>query len=115
MTLAAQNDGGGAASGMGMGMGFAMANQMANQMGVAQQTPQQAAPPPVPPAPSFFVAENGQSKGPFPLQSITAAISQGQITPDTMVWAQGMANWLPAKQVPQLAQYFQTPTPPPIP
>ena len=37
----------------------------------------------------------------------------GQITPETLVWSQGMAAWTPAIQVPQLAELFAAPPPPP--
>jgi len=114
MTAAANNPaGGGAAEGMGMGMGFAMAGQMMNSM--APQSPGVGATPPPPPTgPAFHVTENGQTQGPFNLQQMASAASGGQLTPETMVWCQGMATWSPAGQVPQLTGCF-APSPPPPP
>ncbi|MCH2207531.1 MAG: SPFH domain-containing protein [Lentisphaerales bacterium] len=106
-------DAGGAMSGgMGMGMGFAMANTMGQAMsGVGQ-----AAAPPPPPAPTanvaFHVSVNGQSYGPYDMNTLKQHISGGQVTCDSMVWKQGMANWLPAGQVPELGNLFG---PPPLP
>ena len=34
-------------------------------------------------------------------------VQQGQLTQQTFVWAQGMANWTPAGQVAELAPLFQ--------
>ena len=113
MMAMAENPGGGtAAEGMGLGMGFAMANQMATGMGGAARAP--AAPPP-PPVEAWHVAVNGQTQGPFNGAQMAAAISQGQITAQTVVWCQGMPGWTPAGQVPQLAGHFSAPPPPPPP
>ena len=40
---------------------------------------------------------------------------QNVITQDTLVWKQGMANWLAAKTVPELANIFAAAAPPPPP
>jgi TM2 domain-containing membrane protein YozV len=55
----------------------------------------------------YFLAINGQQRGPFPVQDL---IRQGMKS-DTLVWAEGMANWTPAHQIAELARVF---TPPPI-
>jgi membrane protease subunit (stomatin/prohibitin family) len=114
MEAAAKNPGGEAAGGMGLGMGFAMANQMANSFG--QQTPQSAAagPPPIPGQTSYFVAVNGQQTGPFAAALLKQQAQQGALTADTLVWAQGMASWVAAGQVSELAGIFQQ-GPPPLP
>lgn len=120
MTAAANNPTGGeAASGMGLGMGFAMANQMMGSMGqnTPQQTPQQTqtnTPPPIPPAITYYTAINGQQSGPFDFNTLKTMASNNQITPKTLVWCQGMANWMAAEQVNELVTIFQT-TPPPLP
>ena len=112
MTAAASNPaGGGAAEGMGLGMGFAMANQMMGGM-MGGQAAGATAPPPPPPA-AWYVAMEGQSRGPFDLNQMAAGISRGEVTSSTLVWASGMAGWLPAAQVPQLSTYFAPPPPPP--
>lgn len=113
MTAAAENPaGGGASEGMGLGMGFAMANQM---MGGMNQAGAGAVPPP-PPAPVWHVAVDGQTQGPFSPQQIQQGAATGQITPETLVWSNGMGSWTPANQVPQLNSLFgQAPPPPPPP
>lgn len=117
MESAAKNPGGEAAGGMGLGMGFAMANQMVQ--GFGQQTPGANAtpapgPPPIPGQTQFFVAVNGQQTGPYTAAAIQQQASQGQIAAETLVWAQGMANWTAAGQVPELRDAF-APSPPPVP
>ncbi|GAA4682586.1 SPFH domain-containing protein [Gordonia humi] len=112
MLAAAQNPGGGTAGDMmGMGMGMAMANQFANQFG--QQQPQQqaqAGPPPMPTAQAFHIDQNGTAAGPYTVDQL-----RGAITPTTLVWAQGMAQWTQAGQVAALAPLFAPAGPPPLP
>jgi membrane protease subunit (stomatin/prohibitin family) len=116
MEDAAQNNGM-AGGGMGMGMGFAMANQMGNAFAGSQQQGQtppqqgQAAPPPLP---GFFVAVNGQQSGPFDMAALQGMIQQGQFNKESLVWKNGMANWVKAGEVPELQSLFGA-APPPIP
>ena len=114
MEAAAKNPGGEAAGGIGLGMGFAMANQMANSFG--QQAPQSApaGPPPIPGQTVYFTAVNGQQTGPFAPATLQQQAQQGALTAEMLVWAQGMASWVAAGQVPELAGIFQQ-GPPPIP
>ena len=113
---AANNPGAGgmAAGGMGMGLGFAMANQMGRQMNQPAQAPGPGVPPPMPQPVQFYVALNGQQAGPFGPDQLRQYASAGQVTPGTLVWKQGMANWTPANSVPELASLFGA-APPPIP
>lgn len=110
---AAANPGGTMGAAMGIGMGAAMGHQMAGVFQPQQAAPA-AAPPPVPGGKSFFVAVNGQQQGPFDLGALTQRQQQGQLTRETLVWAQGMANWTPAGQVSDLAALFAN-APPPLP
>jgi membrane protease subunit (stomatin/prohibitin family) len=117
MEDAAKNPAGGmAAGGMGMGMGFAMANQMGQafgqQQGQAGGGP--AAPPPVPQPVQYFLAVDGQQVGPFDMNALRQQATGQQLTPQTLVWKQGMAQWTPAGQVPELNTLFGQ-APPPIP
>ena len=117
---AAQNPGGMAAAGVGMGMGFGMAQQMGQTMGAAgqpiQAQPQQPAggPPPLPPQIMFYAVINGQQAGPYDQAAFSQLAAQGQITRETLVWRQGMANWTPAGQVAETAPLFAQ-MPPPVP
>lgn len=134
MVAAAENPGGSVMGDMmQMGMGVAMAGQMANQMGGMmggqQQAPAQAAPPAAaapPPLPGqrvFHVDHGGQAGGPYNMQQMQAGIQNGQVTGQTLVWAEGMASWAAAQTVPELQAMFSTPppmppsspTPPPVP
>ena len=48
----------------------------------------------------YFIIENGQQTGPFSHQQLALK----HIKPDTLVWAQGMADWTPASLVDDLKQ-----------
>ena len=50
----------------------------------------------------YFIAFNGQQQGPFTIE----ALRSQHITPETLVWAQGMSNWMPAGQVGELQSLF---------
>jgi len=116
MRDAAKNPGGGAAAaGVGLGAGFAMAQQMGQafqHQGATNVQPIQ--PPPIPGAVMFFVAAGQQQTGPFDLGTLSAKVRTGELTRDTLVWKQGMAQWLAAGTVAELANVFGA-TPPPIP
>jgi membrane protease subunit (stomatin/prohibitin family) len=120
METAAKNPGGTAGEGIGLGMGFAMANQMAGmfQQQQAQAQPQVGAmPPPVPGAAPFYVAVGGTQSGPFTMDVLKQMILQQTLTRETLVWKQGMAAWVKALEVPEVAALFAPPPPgpPPVP
>lgn len=117
---AAENPAGGAAgAGVGLGAGLGMANQMMSAF--QAQTPAQTAqpvtpavPPPLPQAIQVFVALDGQQAGPFDLTTLSGLAQQGRLTKETLVWKQGLANWIPASSLPEIASVFGA-TPPPLP
>ena len=116
---AANNPGGLAAAGVGVGMGFGMGGQMAGSMGgmfAGQSQPGigGASPPPLPPQIHLFVAINGQQAGPFDLAALQQMALSGQLTRDSLVWKQGMADWTVAGQVAELSAVFAA-VPPPMP
>ena len=100
----------------GMMMGGAMGQQMAgmmNQMGqVANQGMQQ---PPQQPQMNYHVLIGGQQSGPHNTSQLSQLIASGQLTPDTYVWANGMANWDFAKNTEVNALFPATPPVPPVP
>ena len=123
---AADNPGGGASEGMGLGMGFAMANQMAQALrpvdtgaaGGASATPPAppappAGPPPLPGATQVYLALDGQQRGPFGVEELRAHVADGRLTRETLVWRQGMPQWAPAADVPEVAALLSA-TPPPL-
>lgn len=100
----------------GMMMGGAMGNQMAgmmNQMGQQMQNSMNT-PPPMPDV-QYMMAVNGQQSGPFNMQQLRQMVQTGQLTPQTYVWKQGMAQWEIAGNVQELAPLFAAPAPPPVP
>ncbi len=120
MRAAAENPAdGGASAGIGMGMGMAMAKHFADSMGGGdgQALPATAAPPAPPPLPaskSFFVARGGQPDGPYEVAALRQQRSEGLLTADDLVWAEGMTGWEKAATVAELEAIFP-PAPPPIP
>lgn len=114
--------GGMANAGMEMGMGMAMANQMHNAFGGGGQqhaapptAPGGSAPPPLPGKSSFHVASNGQTYGPYDMNTLRQYVQSGQITRETLVWKEGMTQWSPAGQVGELGSLFGGAAPPPLP
>jgi len=51
---------------------------------------------------SWFYAAQGQQQGPFPEAQLRSLIARGTVTPDTLVWSEGMAGWLRAGDIPEL-------------
>ncbi|MFI5843235.1 SPFH domain-containing protein [Catenuloplanes sp. NPDC051500] len=99
----AANNPGGSSEGFGLGLGMAAAQQA----GAAMNRP---TPPPLPgTAADWFVGVDGQQQGPFDVAGLT-----GKVTRETLVWRAGLAAWVPAGQVPELASLFAA-TPPPLP
>ena len=47
---------------------------------------------------TYYLAINGQQRGPFPL----ADLQRNGMTADTLVWREGMREWMRADQVPEI-------------
>ncbi len=109
MEKAAENESGGAGAGMGMGMGMIMGTQM-NPAAQAQAQPAMQPPP----LAVYHVARNGQSTGPFDMGALQSQAVGGMLTPDSLVWKPGMAQWARAGDQAELQPVFAA-TPPPIP
>lgn len=56
----------------------------------------------------YYIYRNGQQEGPFDIQTIIYMNLNG----DTLVWCEGMSNWTPISQVPELQQAYQVVPPP---
>lgn len=67
-----------------------------------EHTASEPPPPQGYPADNWYVDNNGTQDGPYAWPLIYRRAQQGTLTPDTKVWAEGMADWVPAKQVPNL-------------
>ena len=102
----------------GMMVGGSLGQQMAGMMQNMGQHMQNAmnTPPPVPNV-QYYISFNGAQAGPFTIPKLTEMVQSGQMTAQTYVWKQGMANWELAGNVQELAALFTTPgnTPPPPP
>lgn len=98
---------------VGGAVGQNIAGAMNNMMGgINQQTAPGAVPPPIPTA-AYHVAVNGQATGPFALSTLVQMTANGQLTGDSLVWKNGMAQWEKAIVVDELKGLFSKM--PPIP
>ena len=109
----------GIAAGMAIGgsVGRNIAGTMDSMMGNAPVGMSGSpVPPPIPQQARFHVAINGAATGPFDLITLSSMAASKSLTPESLVWQEGMANWMSAKTVPAIAALFNNgPTPPPIP
>src|SRR5690606_26488238 len=125
MEQAAGTPGGGLGEGLGLGMGIAAGQRMAASLGPtappAASTPPAppaaaapVTPPPLPVQDQWFLGVGGQQLGPYDTAGLAAQVSAGTLTATTLVWKQGMAQWTPAGQVPELVPLLGS-IPPPLP
>tara|TARA_R110002051_G_scaffold324988_2_gene425024 strand:+ start:10753 stop:11877 length:1125 start_codon:yes stop_codon:yes gene_type:complete len=116
---AAKNEGGTAGAGMGMGMGFVLAQQMGGlmqpQMGQGQPAPSQAFPPPMPVQIMYHYASNGTQMGPVNLDKLKELFANRTINKDSLIWKQGMTNWMALQEIEELKVFLGGNTPPPLP
>ena len=48
---------------------------------------------------NWYYVENGKQNGPVNDEQFNEMSSRGQITPDTLVWHEGMPDWLPSREI----------------
>ncbi|MCI5617481.1 MAG: SPFH domain-containing protein [Ruminococcus sp.] len=101
----------------GMAVGGAVGQNMAGIMnnamsGTSQPIQNNMTPPPIPTV-AYHIAVNGQATGPFDIATLTQMANTGQITADSLVWKNGMAEWAKAETVDELKSMFTVM--PPIP
>ena len=96
---------------VGGAVGQNIAGAMNNMMGGINQ--QMGTTPPPVPAVAYHIAVNGQATGPFNLSVIAQMVNAGQINGDTLVWKNGMTEWMKAATVDELKGLFSVM--PPIP
>lgn len=97
---------------VGGAVGQNIAGAINNMMGgINQQTTPGAVPPPIP-AVAYHVAVNGQATGPFDIFVLTQMAAAGQLTADSLVWKNGMAQWAKAGTVDELKNLFANAMPP---
>ncbi|MBT2160115.1 SPFH domain-containing protein [Zobellia barbeyronii] len=122
MEAAAKNEGGTAGAGMGMGMGFVLAQQMGNMMNpqggqqpFGGQAPSAGGPPPMPVQVQYYYSASGKQNGPVPFDKLKELFASRTINRDSLVWKQGMQNWIALKEVEELKSFLGGNTPPPLP
>ena len=97
---------------VGGAVGQNIAGAMNNMMGsINQQTTPGAVPPPIPTV-AYHVAVNGQATGPFDISVLAQMATAGQLTADSLVWKNGMAQWAKAGAVDELKNLFANVIPP---
>ncbi|WP_165249491.1 SPFH domain-containing protein [Adlercreutzia sp. ZJ141] len=108
----------------GLAMGGAIGQNMAGMMngmmnGMSQTIAKGQTPPPIgtgqtpPPIPitAYYVAQNSQPAGPFDMRTLSQMAREGTLTVETLVWKEGMSNWVKAGSVEELAKTLN-PMPP---
>ncbi|MEG0342309.1 MAG: tubulin-like doman-containing protein [Acinetobacter sp.] len=80
-------------------------NAMPFAGGMAPPPASGAMPPPIMQQPQYqyHIAINGQNFGPYPHASVLDMLRNQQINTATMVWREGLANWISISQCPELA------------
>lgn len=96
---------------VGGAVGQNIAGSMNNMMGGINQ-PMGTTPPPIPTV-AYHIAVNGQANGPFDITTLTQMANAGQLTADSLVWKNGMKEWVKASAVDDLKGLFTVM--PPIP
>ena len=97
---------------VGGAVGQNIVGAMNNMMGgINQQTTPGAVPPPIPTV-AYHVAVNGQATGPFDISVLAQMATAGQLTADSLVWKNGMAQWAKAGAVDELKNLFANVMPP---
>ena len=97
---------------VGGAVGQNIAGAMNNMMGgINQQATPGAVPPPIPTV-AYHVAVNGQATGPFDISVLAQMATTGQLTADSLVWKNGMAQWAKAGAVDELKNLFANVMPP---
>ena len=55
----------------------------------------------------YYLGPEGRQMGPYSFSEL-----RSRITPETIVWREGMDDWAPASTVPELDELFRSSTPP---
>ena len=63
----------------------------------------------------YHVSVNGAATGPYDNAGLRQLVSQGLLTRNTLVWKEGMTNWVIAGTVAELSPILAAAAPPPLP
>ena len=97
---------------VGGAVGQNIAGAMNNMMGGIQQPVQSGMTPPPIPTAVYHVAVNGQATGPFDATTLAQMVASGQLTANSLVWKNGMAQWAKAGTVDEVKNLFANGMPP---
>ena len=97
---------------VGGAVGQNIAGAMNNMMGGIQQPVQSGMTPPPIPTAVYHVAINGQATGPFDATTLAQMVASGQLTANSLVWKNGMAQWATAGTVDELKNLLANGMPP---
>ena len=97
----------------GMALGGAVGQNIASTMNGAMSGINNpgTVPPPIPTI-AYHVAVNGQAAGPYDISTLAQMVTAGQLTADSLVWKNGMAQWAKAGSVDELKNLFANIMPP---
>jgi len=87
-------------------VGQNIAGAMSGAMNGMNQPMQTGAVPPPIPQTVYHVAVNGNATGPYNLSVLQQMATSGQLTKDSLVWKNGMAEWAKAGAVDELKGFF---------
>lgn len=108
----------------GMALGGVIGQNIAGAMngvmnpvaaGVVGTAGAQAMVPPPVPVEGFYVAVNGQAAGPYDVATLKSMAGNGTLGKDSLVWKQGMTEWIAAGNVEALKDVLGVPGMPPVP
>ena len=103
---------------MGVTIGQNLAGMMGNMMQGLNGKRQsdtitfQGIPSPPMPNSEYYVVENGRAIGPFDLNKLSQLVATGTVTKSSLVWKQGMSEWVKAATVKELQPLFGLAIPP---
>ena len=97
---------------VGGAVGQNIAGTMNNMMGGIQQPVQSGMTPPPIPTAVYHVVVNGQATGPFDATTLAQMVASGQLTANSLIWKNGMAQWAKAGTVDELKNLLANGMPP---
>jgi uncharacterized membrane protein YdbT with pleckstrin-like domain len=60
----------------------------------------------------YYASENNERLGPVSIRELSALAGQGKLGPSTLVWSQGLPEWIPAERIADLLSAARTTVPP---
>ena len=105
---------------MEFGIGMSMAGQMNRMMNQAmndqmyqQPQPRQGQLPYSEPQRLYYAVIDGRQAGPFSEAEIGRLLNEKRISRETLIWHQGLSQWQPAQDVPEIMRVIVL-SPPPL-